>query len=206
MAADGYAPGTIKRVLSAGKAAVQWAWKNGKLERPIPFPTVQDGAARERTMQMAELAAMWDAADLPHLRLFFLLLGTAGRPAAVLELTREQCDLDRGLIDLNPSGRAQTKKRRPVVPMPDFLRPWIKQAPVGPLVRFRGKAVGKVNGAWQEARDEAGPDALVVPHTIRHTIATELRARGVPELAGLLGRSMPISGPREGMRSMRRHT
>ncbi len=194
MAADGYKPGTIKRVLGATKAAVQWAWKNGELERPIPFLTVQEGPPRERIMDVVELAAMWDAAELPHLQMFFLLLlGTAGRPAAVLELARKQCDLARGLIDLNPPGRAQTKKRRPVVPMPDFLRPWIEQAPPGPLVQFRGHAVQKVNKAWREARDTAGLDDLVVPYTIRHTIATELRARGVPELelAGLLGHSMP---------------
>ena len=194
MQADGYQPGTIKRVLGAAKAAVQWAWKNGELERPIPFVTVQDGPPRERVMEVAEVAAMWDAAELDHLRMFILLLlGTAARPAAVLELTRERCDLGRGLIDLNPEGRAQTKKRRPVVPMPDFLRPWIMQAPPGPLVRFRGKGVAKVNASWRDARKAAGLDAEVVPYTIRHTIATVLRTRGVPELelAGLLGHAMP---------------
>ncbi len=194
MEADDYQRGTIKRVLGAVKAAVQWAWKNGELEQPIPFLTVPDGQPRERIMDAAEMAALWDVAELPHLRMFMLLLvGTAARPSAVLELTRERCDLERGLIDLNPAGRAQTKKRRPVVPMPDFLRPWIEQAPPGPLVRFRGKAVVKVNKAWREARDLAKLDAAVVPYTIRHTVATELRARGVPELelAGLLGHSMP---------------
>ena len=169
MAADGYMPGTIKPVLGATKAAVQWAWKNGELERPILFLTVQDGAPRERVMDVAELAAMWDAAELPHLRMFFLLLlGTAGRPAAVLELTREQCDLERGLIDLNPPGRPQTKKRRPVVPLPDFLRPWIKQAPAGPLVQFRNKGVQKVNKAWREARNVAGLEHF--PNTLTRNV------------------------------------
>ena len=124
MTTDGYQRGTIKRVLGTVKAAVQWAWKNGELERPIPFLTVQDGPGRERLLEAAELAALWDGAEQPHLQMFImLLLGTTGRPAAVLELTRERCDLDRRLIDLNPAGRAQTKKRRPVVSMPDFLRP-----------------------------------------------------------------------------------
>ena len=194
MEADGYQPGTIKRVMGAAKAAVQWAWKNGELERPIPFLTVQDGATRERVMEAGEIAALWDHAEQFHLRMFILLLlATAARPAAVLELAREQCDLDRGLINLNPYGRPQTKKRRPVIPMPEFLRPWIRQAPSGPLVQFRGKAVAKVNKTWRDARSTAGLDDAVVPYTIRHTIATELRARGVPELelAGLLGHSMP---------------
>jgi len=194
METDGYQPGTTKRVLGVVKAAVQWAWKNGELERPIPFLTVQEGPPRERVLEVAEISAVWDAAGPEHLRMFILLLlGTAGRPAAVLELTREQCDLDRGLIDLNPPGRVQTKKRRPVVPMPDFLRPWIEQAPPGPLVRFRGAGVIKVAKTWRDARSAAGLDEAVVPYTIRHTIATELRARGVPELelAGLLGHAMP---------------
>ena len=194
MEVDGYQPGTIKRVMGAAKAAVQWAWKNGELERPIPFLTVQEGPPRERVMDAGEIAALWDHAEQEHLRMFILLLlGTAARPSAVLELTREQCDLERGLIDLNPPGRVQTKKRRPVVPMPDFLRPWIKQAPAGALVQFRGKAVVKVNKTWRDARAAAGLDDAVVPYTIRHTIATELRTRGVPELelAGLLGHSMP---------------
>ncbi|MDB5369807.1 MAG: hypothetical protein JWP20_1365 [Roseomonas sp.] len=51
-----------------------------------------------------------------------LLIGTAGRPQAVLELTRFQCDLERGTINLNTPGRVQTKKRRPILPMASFLR------------------------------------------------------------------------------------
>ena len=140
MEADSYQRGTMKRVLGNAKAAVQWAWKNGELERPIPFLTVQDGATRERVMDVREMAALWDSAEQEHLRMFILLLlATARRPAAALELTREQCDLDRGLIDLNPPGRAQTKKRRPVVPMPDFLQPWIKVAHRGHWCDFRSR-------------------------------------------------------------------
>jgi len=69
-----------------------------------------------------------------------------------------------------------------VVPLPAFLRSWIIQAPSGPLVSFRGKPVAKINKCWREARDAAGLDAVVVPYTIRHSIATELRSRGMPEL------------------------
>ena len=58
MTTDGYQRGTIKRVLGTVKAAVQWAWKNGELERPIPFLTVQDGPGRERLLEAAELAAL----------------------------------------------------------------------------------------------------------------------------------------------------
>jgi hypothetical protein len=66
------------------------------------------------------LALLWSAERPAHLRMFLLpLMGTAARPQSVLELTRIQCDLDCGLIDLNPPGRTETAKRRPVVPVAD---------------------------------------------------------------------------------------
>ncbi|UFN49260.1 site-specific integrase [Roseomonas sp. OT10] len=189
-----YAPGTVKRMLGATKAAVTWAWKNGELDRQMPFLSLPEGEGRDRVLSIAELAALWSAEMPDHVRMFLLLLiGTAGRPKAVLELTRFQCDLDRRTINLNPPGRVQTKKRRPILPMAGFLRPWIEAVPAGPLVAYRGQAVKKINGAFQAARDLAGLDAEVVPYAIRHTIATEMRARGVPEmeLAGFLGHLMP---------------
>ncbi|MFT8247331.1 tyrosine-type recombinase/integrase [Roseomonas sp. BN140053] len=189
-----YAPGTIKRMLSAAKAAVTWSWKNGELDRQMPFLSLPEGQGRERVLSIAELAQLWSA-DMPdHVRVFLvLLIGTAARPQAILQLTRFQCDLDRGTINLNPPGRLQTKKRRPILPMAGFLRPWVASVQAGPLVAWRGKPVLKINGAFQTVRDAAGLDAEVVPYAIRHTIATEMRARGVPELelAGFLGHLMP---------------
>ena len=190
---QGYADGTIKRAMGAVKAAVNFAWKNGELDRPVPFGTIPDGQPRERVLTTEELAAFWDATDPPHLQMFFmLLLGTAARPEAILQLTRFQCDLARGIIDLNPPGRSQTKKRRPVVPMPDFLAPWIETAN-GPLVQWKGKPIQKINKTWRTIRESAELSDDVVPYSIRHTVATELRTRGVPELeiAGMLGHSMP---------------
>jgi integrase len=100
--------------------------------------------------------------------------------------------LQRGTINLNPPGRTQTKKRRPVLPMPKWLRPWIETAHDGPLVAFRGKPVKKIAGAIQTQRDGAGFGPGVTAYTIRHSIATELAARGVPELetATILGHRM----------------
>jgi len=189
-----YQDGTVKRVLGTVKAAVNWAWKNGELERPVPFLSVPDGEPRERVLTIEEFARLWDAAEQPHLRMFILiLLGTACRPKAALDLMRDQCDTTSRVITLNPPGRAQTKKRRPVVPLPDFLLPWVIGTPSGPLVAYRGRRVEKIAKAWRAAREAAGLDADVIPYAIRHTVATELRRRGVPEmeLAGLLGHSMP---------------
>ncbi len=187
--------GTVKRCFAIAKAAVNWAWKNGELDRPIPFLTIREGAGRERVLSIEELARLWST-DMPdHVRVFLaLMIGTGARPEAVLELTRFQCDLERGVINLNPPNRIQTKKRRPIVPMASWLRPWIEAAE-GPLVAYKGRAVGKIAGAFQTLRDSAGFGPDVTSYTIRHTVGTELMARGVPELeiAAIMGHRMPNS-------------
>ncbi len=192
---QGYAQGSVKRALGAAKAAVNWAWKESLIDRQIPFASVSEGRQRERFLSIEELARLWDA-DMPdHVRAFLALaIGTASRPKALLELKRSQCNLERRVIDLNPSGRTQTKKRRPVLPMAEWLVPWIERSDTY-VVEFRGKPVQKLAGAFQTMRDAAGFGPDVTAYTVRHTIATELAFRSVPEmeLATTLGHYMPQS-------------
>ena len=53
----------------------------------------------------------------------------------------------------------------------------------------QGSPIKSIKTTWRKLRDEVGFDKDVVPYTIRHTIATELRARSVPEweCAGFMG-------------------
>jgi integrase len=195
LAARGYSAGTIKRGMGAAKAAINWAWNNGDLERPVPFLRLPEGPVRERVLTIDEMAQLWDGEMPEHVRVFLALaIATAARPEALLQLTTLQGDLDRGTINLNPPGRMQTKKRRPILPMPNWLRPWI-EASDGPLIAWRGKPVRKIAAAFQTVRDAAGFEPDVTAYTIRHTIATELAARSVPELeiAALMGHRMPSS-------------
>src|SRR5690606_1033801 len=48
---------------------------------------------------------------------------------------------------------------------------------------------GSVKNAWGKLRARAKLSEDVIPYTIRHTMATELRRRGVPEweIGGMLG-------------------
>jgi integrase len=189
-----YAQGAAKRTFASVKAAIVWAWRREMITAHPPFiADIPDGEPRERTLSIAELARLWDAAEQPHAQAFIIgMLATLGRPAAVLELTRFRCDLKRGIIDLNPEGRERTKKRRPVIPMADALRPWVTRSD-GHLVEYRGKPVRKINAVFRNVRDAAGLGADVVPYSLRHTMATELAGRGVPELeiSAMLGHVMP---------------
>ena len=183
---DGY----IKRVLTVGKSALNRAYREGEIAS-VPFVIPgRDGPARERVLSLDESAALWLATELPHERMMLALLyGTLARPEAALGLRREFYDKDRRLLTQNPPGRAQTKKFRPVVPVGEFLAPWLDAAPAGPLVHWHGKPVASMKTTWRKLRKRAWLGEDVVPKTVRHTMATELRTANVPEaeIAGMLG-------------------
>lgn len=195
----GLSQGYIKRIIGVGSSALVRAYKEGELES-VPFILPgEDGEARDRVLSLNESCGLWLASEHPHERMFLALAyGTLSRPEAVLGMTREMVDFDRRLIATNPPGRKQTKKFRPTVPVPDFLLPWLEAAPAGPLVSWgtvgRGekkapKPIKSFKTSFRRMRRDAwlGPD--VVAKTIRHTMATELRAVGVPEaeIQGMLG-------------------
>lgn len=183
---DGY----VKRVLTVGKSALNRAYKEGEISSaPYVLPG-RDAAPRDRVLTLAESAAIWKAAKMPHERMMLALLyGTLARPEAALGMRREFYDPERRLLAQNPPGRVQTKKYRPTVPVGEFLLPWLENAPPGPLVAWHGKPIASFKTAWRKIRARAGLGEDVVPKTIRHTMATELRAAGVPEaeIQGMLG-------------------
>jgi hypothetical protein len=86
-------------------------------------------------------------------------------------------------FDTHPKGWPVTKKRNAVVPViPSFAR---GSMPGPPARTSRSEPQDVVAHDARCARAGRG----VVPKTIRHSVATELRSRGVPldEIAGLLG-------------------
>jgi integrase len=191
LAGQGFATAYIQRILGVGKAALQRAWRRGEIAGApyIPGVKVDYGEPLGRPLKIAELARLLQEAP-DHLRLMLMILiGTACRPEAALELTGAQLDFDDRLIDLNPRGRAQTKKFRPVVKMPDALATVLANAPSGRLVTFQGRPVKKINKAWRGMRQAAELDEEVNPYSIRHTVARWMRQNGVPawEVAAQLG-------------------
>ncbi len=170
-----------------GEATVAEATKPPRLEAFITHLAGQ-GFATAYIQRILGASLLQEAPD--HLRLMLLILiGTACRPEAALELTGAQLDFDDRLIDLNPRGRAQTKKFRPVVKMPDTLATALPNAPSGRLVTFRGRPVKKINKAWRGMRQAAELDEEVNPYSVRHTVARWMRQNGVPawEVAAQLG-------------------
>ena len=185
-----YSNGYINRTLAPGRAALNRAVKRQELKSAPFIPALEPGEPRDVRLNQNEVAALFDVCEEPHLLMFLMLaFNTLSRPAALLELKKDQIDFEKRLIDLNPPGRKQTKKFRPTVPITNALLPWLEKADEGNLVSYWGKPIKSVRRGFSAIRDRAGLGKKVSPYAIRHTMAIELRSRGVPpwEVAGILG-------------------
>ncbi len=189
-----YSDGTIKRVFATVFAAINFAARESRIDVAPRKITLDDSPDREYCATIEELARFYDVPKAEHINRFFLMsLATAARPTAVLELTRFQCDLEAGLIDLNPAGRKQTKKRRPIVPMCAIARGVIEATDGEYIVSFRDKPIRRLQKTWRVAREQADLPSEFIPYALRHTTATELARRGVSiaDVSGFLGHRMP---------------
>ncbi len=182
MRQQGKSDGYIRRVVSDGKAAINGAWKRGELASApyIDLSLAPEGKPRDRILSLAEMAALWNAIDAPHVRLYVLLaLGTMARPQAITDLTTWAIDWSSGTINLLPHGQRQTKKRRPIIPIVETLKPVLRAIPPGPLVTWQGRKITTdVGTTFDKAVKRAGLGGTGVNlYTLRHTIISEVHKR-----------------------------
>ena len=187
----GHSTAYMQRTMGVGKAALNRAFKRGFIEHVphIPSIKVNYGDSKGRPLSQKEVALLLTHAP-DHMRLFIMImLGTMCRPAAACDLTGAQLDFENRLIELNPHGRMQTKKIRPIVKMPETLATVLEGAPNGHLITYKGKPVKCVRTAWRNLRAKCGLDDAVQPYSLRHTMARWLRKSGVSawETAAQLG-------------------
>ncbi|MES2902706.1 MAG: site-specific integrase [Pseudomonadota bacterium] len=179
-------PATLRYELSMLSVALRHANKPRKVWRP---------AAPERQIRHLTHAQFerWYADVLaPHARLYALLgLFTMARPSAILELTWDRVDFDRKQVDLNPRGRRQTKKRRPVVALNDEALEALQEAHKARqseyVVERGAKRILNIKKAFQAASARSG--IHVTPYTLRHTGAVWAAEAGasMDELAQFMG-------------------
>lgn len=175
-------PTTVRYELLLVSTALGWG-RSKKVVTAKPemwLPPVPERKVRHLTH--AQFEKFFGQVRAPHARLYVLLgLYTMARPSAILELTWDRVDFDRRLIDLNPSGRKQTAKRRPVVKMNDELHDALAEAFKGRQSAFvveRGaKQVANIKKAFQAASERS--EIHVTPYMLRHTGAVWAAEQGI---------------------------
>lgn len=213
------APASVESVVAQVAAALNHAVKadpprSDKRPTYRPFPPGQVQRKRRTRIDEAELARMLSYAAEPDrqresLHAFLVAsICTIARPSSVVDISivpeRNQWWPGAPTLDLNPAGRQQTKKFRPVVPVMPVMGEWLaaelatyqalpieERAGRGWLVNYHGRGVLNVRTAWRNMLSE-----LKLPtgrewqaYLLRHSLATLVRNRGAEkwDLKGFMG-------------------
>jgi len=187
-------PGTVWTELGHLTTVLNWA-KSARLIEHVPsISRPQKPAPKDRYLTREEIKHLLDAASQPHIKLAILLmLSTAARIGAILELTWDQVNFDRNQIDLRKSASGP-RKGRGVVPMNAGLREALLSARDAALsdhvIEWGGQYVKNITRGFSSAAKTAGLEN-VTPHVLRHTSAVHMAEAGVPmsEISQYMGHS-----------------
>ena len=190
----GKSQGTVHTELGHLRSTLTWAAKIGVIERAPHIFRPHKPAPKDRYLNETEIDRLLSADCEPHIKLaIHLMLATAGRIGAILELTWDRVDLERGQIDLRLDA-AGPRKGRAVVPITPTLRAALLAAKDAALsdyvVEWAGDQVKSIRRGFDRAVASAGL-ADVSPHVLRHTAAVHLAKAGIPmtKISQYLGHS-----------------
>lgn len=207
--------GTVRKELSALKAALNWAASPKRKPRvimPADVPHIElpaEGAARTNFLQAKDAERLFDLAHgkavasgrhfrFRRLGLFICLaLETAAREGAIKTLTWDRVHLDRNQIDFRDPDAPVTKKRRVPVPISAKLKPILQDAydrrdQNNPFVLEHDGAVYKQ--FKQFLADHKLPEDATI-HDLRRTWATLRVMWGAPmeKVAAILGDTVEVT-------------
>lgn len=191
----GRKPGTVWTELNHLRIVMNWAVKMRHIPEQVYVELPQKPPPRDRRLTREEAYRLQQAAEPEHVKVAItLMLGTAARKGAVLDLTWDRVDFERGLITYADVKDDELRKGRATVRMNAMVRRELMKAKKGALsayvVEWAGKKIGSIKRGFAASVDRAGLEG-VTPHVLRHTAATLMAEAGRPmtEIAAVLGHS-----------------
>ena len=194
--AAGRSDGAIHTELGLLRTALSWAAKPGRrlipeapeIERP------QKPDPKERWLTRPEIDRLIAACTMPHIRLaVILMLSTAARVGAILDLEWSRVDFERGIINLR-SDATGPRKGRAIPPMNRMARAALLPAKEAALsdyvIEWAGGPVRCIRKGFMSAVGAAGLREVTL-HTLRHSAAVHMAAAGIPieKISTYLGHS-----------------
>lgn len=218
---------TVEESVIALKACLRYAYNARRSAEPPPIKHKTRSQVTQPSRRRISIATMGEMLDytmrgggnyaghssllLPLRRYLVAALCTMARPDAILDMSvkehREQWFPDDRRFALNPAGRPQTKKRRPVIPVNDVLDSWLKvtdewfvcreivtldgvslsewkkthrkqaDRELRPTESVKQQRVASIRSAWDTMRKELKLPNAWGPKLLRHSMATEVRKR-----------------------------
>lgn len=191
----GISDGTIHTELGHLRTVLKWA-ENGRLiERAPHIERPQKPEPKDRYLTRDEVRRIMEAAQAPHIKLaIHLMIATAARVTAILELTWDRVDFNRKQIVLRDPNDKARRKGRATVPMNDTVIAALREAQslamTDHVIEWAGKPVISLKRGIATAARMARVDG-VSAHVFRHTSAVWMAEAGVPmtEISQFLGHS-----------------
>ncbi|KFI30987.1 integrase [Haematobacter missouriensis] len=181
--AEGRKVGTIWTELGHLSTALNWAAKARIIDRAPHIVRPKKPAPKDRYLTRDEIDRLLSTLETPHIRLaVILMLSTAARIGAILDLTWDRVDEKRGRIDLRRDMDGP-RKGRAVVPINPGLRASLlsarESAQTEYVIEYAGAPVRSIRTGLQSACKKAKLTG-VTPHVFRHTAAVHMAEAGVP--------------------------
>lgn len=142
-----------------------------------------DTRRQKRLISLDDMARLVEAAaatDDGLFRWMVIALTTAARPSAIMDINFfRQVDWRFDLLDINPVGRIQNRKRRPVIGLSSILAGWVRHWNEAHPVPENRQSSRNLYNAVQRAAAAAGIGP-VGTYGFRHFVSQQMRQRGVP--------------------------
>ncbi|PCI39244.1 MAG: hypothetical protein COB46_09440 [Rhodospirillaceae bacterium] len=153
-------------------------------------------APREKFLTRNQAQRIYAEMKSQHMRVFMVIATTTGhRAGAILGLTWDRVDLDRGFLDFNDPDIPVTNKKRASVP----IEPWVvtalkdakKFAQTPYVVEYMGKPCKSIKKAFARAAVRAEL-SWASPHVLKHSVISWLAEDMITEdqISDLTGTDM----------------
>ncbi|WP_408607910.1 tyrosine-type recombinase/integrase [Albibacillus kandeliae] len=191
---QGKSQGTVHTELGHLRSAMKYGERTKMTDRAPHIWRPEKPAPKERFLTREEIWRLLTSCGSPHIELAVtLLLGTAGRVGAILDLEWHRVDFERSQINLRLDD-SKTRKGRAVVPMNGMTRAALQTARDAALsdyvVEYGGERVKSIRTGFYSACERAKLEDVTI-HTLRHTSAVHMAEAGVPisKISQYLGHS-----------------